>query len=46
VEAFRETKADQLSVLLRFYRYVAFTGSRYPKSIGILSGTGLVPPTF
>lgn len=45
-EAFRETKADQLSVLLRFYRYAAFTGSRYPKSIGVLSGTGLVPPTF
>lgn len=45
-EAFRETKADQLSVLLRFYNYVAFTGGRYPKSFSVLSGTGLVTPSF
>lgn len=45
-EAFRETKADQLSVLLRFYRYCAFTAGRYAKSVGVISGTGLVPPTF
>ncbi|MGW8703231.1 phage major capsid protein, partial [Streptomyces eurythermus] len=32
-EAFRETKADQLSVLLRFYNYVALHASRYPKAI-------------
>lgn len=46
VEAFRETKADQLSVLLRFYRYVAFTAARYPKSIAVLNGTGTIAPTF
>lgn len=45
-EAFRETKADQLSVLLRFYNYVAFQGGRFPKSIALLTGVGLVPPTF
>lgn len=45
-EAFRETKADQLSVLLRFYNYAAFQGGRYPKSIALLNGVGLVPPTF
>jgi HK97 family phage major capsid protein len=45
-EAFRETYANQLSVLLRFYNYVAFTGGRYPKSISVISGTGLVTPTF
>lgn len=45
-EAFRETKADQLSVLLRFYNYVALHASRYPKSISVISGTGLVTPTF
>lgn len=45
-EAFRETKADQLSVLLRFYRYAAFTGERYPKAISAITGTGLVAPTF
>ena len=45
-EAFRETKADQLSVLLRVYNYAAIHASRLPKSISILAGVGLVPPTF
>ncbi len=45
-ETFRETKADQLSVLLRFYAYCAIHASRYPKSISVISGTGLVTPTF
>jgi HK97 family phage major capsid protein len=45
-EAFRETKADQLSVLLRFYRYAAFTTARYSKSVSVINGTGLVAPTF
>ncbi|MCP9209287.1 phage major capsid protein [Streptomyces cucumeris] len=45
-EAFRETKADQLSVLLRFYNYAALHASRYPKSISVIAGTGLVTPTF
>ncbi|MDV5147184.1 phage major capsid protein [Streptomyces sp. SBC-4] len=45
-EAFRETKADQLSVLLRFYNYVALHASRYPKSISVIAGTGLITPTF
>jgi HK97 family phage major capsid protein len=45
-EAFRETKADQLSVLLRFYRYAAFTAARYAKSVSVINGTGLVAPTF
>ena len=44
-EAFRETKADQLSVLLRVYNYAAFT-TRLPGSICVISGTGLVPPTY
>lgn len=45
-EAFRETKADQLSVLLRFYRYAAFTTARYAKSVSVVNGTGLIAPTF
>lgn len=45
-EAFRETKADQLSVLLRFYNYAALQSERYPKSIAVISGTGLAAPTF
>jgi HK97 family phage major capsid protein len=45
-ETFRETYANQLSVLLRFYAYVAIHASRYPKSISVISGTGLVTPVF
>lgn len=45
-EAFRETKAAQLSVLLRFYNYAAVQGGRYPKSISTIGGTGLAAPTF
>lgn len=45
-EAFRETKADQLSVLLRVYNYAAFTANRYAASTAIISGTGLTPPAY
>jgi HK97 family phage major capsid protein len=45
-EVFRETKADQLSVLLRFFNYAALHSERYPKSIAVISGTGLITPTF
>lgn len=44
-EAFRDTKADSLSIYLRVYNYLAVL-SRFPKSISIISGTGLVPPAF
>lgn len=45
-ETFRETYAQNLSVLLRFYNYAALHSERYPKSISVVSGTGLVAPTF
>lgn len=45
-ESFREPLAAQLSVLLRFYNYAALHASRYPKSISVIAGTGLVTPTF
>jgi HK97 family phage major capsid protein len=45
-ESFREPLAAQLSVLLRFYNYAALHASRYPKSISVIAGTGLVAPTF
>lgn len=37
---------NTLTVNLRFYRYVALHASRFPKSIAIINGTGLVAPTF
>lgn len=45
-EAFREPLAAQLSVLLRFYNYVALHASRHPESISVIAGTGLIAPTF
>ncbi|MFE5200001.1 phage major capsid protein [Streptomyces sp. NPDC056601] len=45
-EAFRETKADQLSVLLRVFNYAAIHSERYPKAISVISGTGLTTPAF
>jgi len=41
-----ETDADTLSVRLQVWEYLAFIGSRYPKSIGKITGTGLIAPTF
>lgn len=45
-EAFRETKANTLSVYLRFYNYAALHASRYPASISVIDGTGLAAPSF
>jgi HK97 family phage major capsid protein len=41
-----ETDADTLSVRLQIWEYAALLATRYPKSIGVISGTGLVTPTF
>ncbi|HET6914869.1 MAG TPA: phage major capsid protein [Acidimicrobiales bacterium] len=45
-EVFRETYADSLGVLVRLYAYVASVLNRHSESIGVLTGTGLVTPTF
>jgi hypothetical protein len=45
-EAFRETSAANLSVLFRLYNYAAIVTERFPKSIGLVTGTGLATPTF
>ncbi|MYW66281.1 phage major capsid protein [Streptomyces sp. SID8379] len=45
-EAFRETLAGQLSVLLRVFNYAAIHAERYPKAVSVIGGTGLVPPVF
>jgi len=45
-EAFRDTKADQLSILLRVHNYVAVHASRYPLSLAVISGTGLATPDW
>lgn len=43
-EAFAQTYANQLSVFVRLYNYAAFQPARYPKSISVVDGVGLVAP--
>lgn len=45
-EVFRETYADSVGVLFRLYAYVGTILNRHTQSIGVITGTGLVPPTF
>lgn len=45
-EAFRETKAEQLSVVFRLYNYIALQAGRYPKSIAKIAGTGTIIPAL
>ena len=43
---FEETTGGSLTVKLVVYAYSAFTAGRYPASISVIAGTGLVTPTF
>lgn len=45
-EVFRETYADSVGVLFRLYAYVGTMLNRYTTSLGLLTGTGLVTPTW
>jgi HK97 family phage major capsid protein len=45
-EAFRETLAKNGQVVFRIYEYLALMSERAPKAVSVISGTGLVAPTF
>lgn len=45
-EAFQQTYANNMSVLVRLYNYASFQPARYPSSISVITGTGLAAPTF
>jgi len=45
-ETFRETRAEGLPVLIRFFNYAALHSERFPQSISVVSGTGLITPAF
>lgn len=45
-ETFQQTYANQMSVFVRLYNYMSFQPARFPKSISVIGGTGLVTPTF
>lgn len=41
-----QTRADNLTVLLQVYGFLAFTAERQPKSVAEIGGTALTAPTF
>lgn len=43
---FEATSPGSLTVKLVVYGYAAFTAARYPGSVSMITGTGLIPPTF
>ena len=45
-EAFQQTYANQMSVFVRLYNYIAFQAGRYAQSISLITGTGAVTPAF
>lgn len=46
VEAFRETAATKLQVILQVHGYSAFTAGRQPKSVVEIGGPALTAPTY
>jgi HK97 family phage major capsid protein len=44
--SFEQQAGTSLQVQLVVYGYAAFTAGRYPGASGVVSGAGLVPPTF
>lgn len=45
-EAMAQTYGANLQVLVRMYNYASFTAERIATSVAIISGTGLVTPSF
>jgi hypothetical protein len=44
--SFEQQAGTSLQVQLIVFGYVAFTAGRYPAASGVVSGAGLVTPTF
>ncbi|HEY2724248.1 MAG TPA: phage major capsid protein [Pseudonocardiaceae bacterium] len=45
-QAFEQTFAQNLSIFLRLFAYMSFQPARYPASITLINGTGLVAPNW
>lgn len=43
---FEQTLGGQLTVKMVVFGYSAFTGGKYPAGVSVISGTGLVTPSF
>jgi hypothetical protein len=46
LETFRDVGSGTLTVRFRLHNYWAQINERRPKAISVISGTGLVAPTF
>jgi HK97 family phage major capsid protein len=46
VEAFRETYANQLSLFVRIHEYYGIIANRLPKTISLITGTGMIPGAY
>ncbi len=43
-QAFEQTFAQNMSLFVRLYNYMAFQPGRYPKAVSTINGTGLISP--
>lgn len=46
IRVYEEVLSGTLQVRIQVFGYIAFTAERYPKATSVISGTGLVAPTF
>ncbi len=46
VRVYEEVLSGNLQIRVQLYNYFAFTAARYPSSVALITGTGLVTPTF
>jgi hypothetical protein len=46
VRVYEEVLSGTLQVRIQCFGYIAFTAERYPKATTLITGAGLVPPTF
>jgi hypothetical protein len=45
-ESFEQTYAGSLALFVRAYEFYAVLANRYPKAISLITGTGMIPPTY
>lgn len=46
IRVYEEVLSGTLQVRVQAWQYIAFSAEKYPKALGIITGTGLIAPTF
>lgn len=46
LKVYEETLSGTMTIRLQLYGYTAFTSRRYSQASSVITGTGLVAPTF